>query len=219
MIGGSFDRILMIILAIIEFLTLIAMLSVGGSALAYVGDHASSAPVASDAIDQEDRLRRLLNISITCGAFALFSLISVTTYYTTGALLLWLGSRADKVRKDDSSHQKMLLAPTSGAEGYCRITLKLLNITVGLLGIITITVSVTLFGVAQWQADMVIWADVGNAKEIGDLLGATTGLAIMALLMKVAEAFLGHVWAIMLSNTRDYVATRRDQDVKSPFKA
>jgi len=213
MLCGSVDRIIMLVFALVELIALIAMLSAGGSVLTCINDHASSMPVGAGTIDHEDRLRRLINGSIGCGAFALLALLAVTTYYSTSALLLWLGRRADVVRADGTSHREMKLAPTAGAEGCCRITLKLLNITVGLLGIIAITISSSLFGAARWQAEEVPWADAAHAKEAVDLIGAAMGLAILALLMKVAEAFLGHLWAVNLSNTRDYVATMRDGDL------
>ena len=217
MLCGSIDRIIMLVFALVELVALIAMLSAGGAVMAYIDDHASSVPVAAGAIDHEYRLRRLVGVSIGCGAFALFALLAVSAYYSTSALLLWLGRRADVVRADATSHREMKLAPTAGAEGCCRITMKLINITIGLVGIITITISASLFGVAQWQAEEVPWADADHAQNAVNLTSAAAGLAILALTMKVAEAFLGHLWAVNLSNTRDYVTTMRDGDLAVPY--
>ena len=213
MLCGSFDRIIMLVFALIELIALSVMLSEGGSAMKNIEDHATSAPVAGDAADPEERLRRLVGNSIGCGVFALIALLAITTYYTTSGLLLWLGRRVDVVRADPSAHRQMRLAPTSGVRGMFRIALKLINITVGVLGIVAITISASLFGVAAWQVDEVTWGDVMHSKETVDSLHTAMSMAVLALVMKILEAFLGHVWAINLSDARDYASTVRDSEL------
>lgn len=207
----------MLVLTYLELVVLVAMLSVGSSALKFIDDYASSVPVVAGAIDHEDRLRRLINGAIGCGAFALFALLVATAYHSTSALLLWLGRRTDGVHVKEMSHRELTLAPTTGVKGCCRVTMKILNITVGLLGIVAITLSASLFGMAQWEVDVVTWENFGHAKEIAYLLGVCMGLAILALLLKLTEALLGHVWAVLLSNTRDYATTMHDREITAPL--
>lgn len=203
----------MIAFAVVELVALCVMLSTGGSAMKKIEDHATSLPVAADEVDPEDRLRRLVGSSIGCGVFALVALFAVTAYYTTSGLLLWLGRRVDVVRADPSAHKQMRLAPTSGVRGVCRLALNLINITIGVLGIVSITISASLFGMAAWQVDEVTWGDPVHGKETADLLHTAMSMAVLALVMKILEAFLGHVWAIMLSDTRDYASAVRDVEL------
>lgn len=203
-------RPLMWIFAIVEVVVSIWALVRGGHASQLVSDHAPSG-LSCITTDVKMRVGTLIGSGIACASFALISLLAVSAYYSLGGLLMWMGKRMDAMKIGNLSSLDMTLSPTKGDESMLRIALKVLNVAVGALGIVTAALAACFFSSAAWDIDYLYWT--ANDYQAGARLALhdAAGLSITALIMKLLEALLGHLWAIALSNGRDKMTCMRDQ--------
>lgn len=175
-------RYLMMGMAAIELVLLLLALSNGGEIL--------------DAIEKQTDcgqcgLRTLVHFAMAATGGSLFSLLAVTAYYTLGGLLFRLNTSGEH-------------AYSGGSGSSYRLVFKVANIAIGAVGIAANGAAIALFGACIVFEDMV---------RHGQSPGSTTRpervamlYSIFALVLKLSEALLGHIWAIHLSSARDSAA-------------
>jgi hypothetical protein len=212
------DRYAMLLFALIELIVLIFALERGnaavyniehnGTAIAYV-----TMPLGETVLDTKQRLVTQLHMGIAGAGFSLFALLAITAYYTVGGLLLWITRRMEVVNADHTAHRQMSLAPTQGKNSTCYFLLKVLNIAVGALGLVAITLAAAFFGGAVWSVDYLTWAAQADRDAASDAANTASVLSIISLVLKLLEALLGHWWAITLSNKRDHATHIREKDL------
>ena len=199
------DRIVMIIFAVLEFLALLwGLIELGivlGKIHKYadrVATHVTHADFATSGdtsravnpvvfeVYPNERLVTITVWNIVLFVLSMLSLIGVTLYYTLGKEL-----------------QKRHLIPKSFfVGGGYRIWLKMINIAVGAIGIVVNGAAVSLCAVSVWYSNQVKWKNAAEAKLVQDQLVAATVVGLVAIVLKLAEALLGHYWAIDLSRGR-----------------
>lgn len=219
------DRWVMITFAVLELIALIwgiVEIAVAmGRVRSYADDahvsvtHADHGPSSRDPIkhpvtfhvNPRERLLVMTGWGIALVSIALVSLLAVSAYYTLGKML---------------QHRHLVPAHhmARGWSGGCGVALKLLNITIGALGIVTISAAVALTACAGWYSDHVPWKNAAERKSASDELMAATALSLVALVLKLAEALLGHYWAIDLTKHRcnEMIVARGDPSAYATMK-
>lgn len=219
------DRWVMIAFAVLEFIALVWCIVesaiVMGRVNAHVEDavvsviHADHGPSSRDPvrhpvtlhIHPRDRMRTIIGWSIGLVVVALVALLAVTAYYTLGKML---------------QHRSLVPAHhmARGWSGGCSVALKLLNITIGALGIVTVSAAIATLSLAAWYSDHVAWKNAAERKSAYDELSAASALSLIALVLKLAEALLGHYWAIDLTKHRcnEMIVARGDPSAYATMK-
>ena len=213
----------MILLALIELVVLIIAIERGVAASQSTQDHGLAAPFASpsthgDVSTSKERLTSLIHTGIALAAFSLFALFAITAYYSLGGLLMWLSGQLDVVDADHTAHKQMKLAPTTGVISSSGFLMKILNIAVGALGLVAVSVAAAAFSGAVMMADTLTWTSVAEKESLTMAAGSAGALSAVSLVLKLCEALLGHVWAINLSNKRDHATRLRDTAIVAHLK-
>lgn len=211
----SVDRAVMWVFAIVELVVLIAALVQVAECIDRVNHKtvkSSKAQLESDT-DTKQRLHDLLVGSVGLLAYSLVALVAVSAYYTVGGMLKWLGHRADSVKANVGSPMAMAMAPSRGDDGTVRILAKMLNIAVGAVGIVTVSWAAGLLQGAWYLPDYIQWEHADDKDDTQNLIVMAFWWTIVALVMKLLEALLGHLWAINLSNHRDKMTHLRDGEL------
>ena len=219
--GGvcSSDRIIMWIFAILDLAALVAAIILGAQTINQT-HHASNLPsLTTSGVDVKVRYEMAIGWAIGLTCFSLGALLAVSAYYTVGRVLMWTGSRSDMVQHAHTMqttkqmHMEVPLATTEGNDGRCRILGKMINIAIGALGLVTITAASVFFGAAAWLADCMVFTTTAEKTIAKDNLNMASSAAVLALVFKLLQALLGHLWAVLLSNHRDKFQTMRDHSL------
>lgn len=167
-----------VLIAIIESAS--ASHQIGANAHAMVGH--KTVPATDHTYTCKTRMLAVASWCIVFNVIALVSLLGVSSYYSLGKRLQYYG--------------RMQVWPIKAS----RYWLKLSVIVLGAVGIVASSMGVATAAVGVWLNDEVNYPNALDRLAAGDALKAAAALSGLTLALKLAEAVLGHAWAISLDN-------------------
>lgn len=181
-------RWVMLFFALIEAVASIIAIVESASASHQVGANAQgmaahkTVPATDHTYKCKDRMLAVASWCIALNTVAFISLLGVSSYYTLGKRLQFFG--------------RMQLWPITTIHWW----LKLAVIVIGATGVVASSMATAVAAVGVWLNDEVAYDKPVDRLATGDALKASAALSGITLALKLAEAVLGHAWAISMDN-------------------
>lgn len=181
---GYYDIALMVGMSVVEAVLHVVSLYQGGQALSLL-DHNANNPSQGPPYKFKTHTANTIYLSQVTTGISLLSLVVIFLYYGVA-------------RRLTHTQEGFGNLPSKERQTYASQCCKLLIIALGAIGIVAITIAATSNGALFMMIEFLDW----KAEEdtmIG-IATQTTAYASTCLVLKLAQALLGHWWALLHSH-------------------